>query len=267
MTAAFLTERANKRTEAVDDIELLNIKSVDTFWNFVKCKNIVICGSKFENCAIRFSGCKNVQIFGNYHNLCNLSHFIQFDPDEPSEDIIIVNNRFIGPQQPSHKIDGVRVDNGATGDCIAIRRVRGFAVVGNYISGGGELGITAVHGCANGVIANNTIHSLDAGGIWIGDENGIAQNIVVSGNVITDCAINGAGEAINQAGISIRNAVNVTVSNNAIGSNHEDLQFGIVARDVDGLTIGGNAIDTPKRFRIPRIGRVERLTSDLKATI
>ncbi len=96
----------------------------------------------------------------------------------------IVDNEAYG--QPG--VANVRdVANGASGDMIAVRGVDGFAVVGNHVKDSGEIGITAVRGSRNGVLADNLVEGTDLSGIAVGGfgaNNTPVSNIAMSRNQI-----------------------------------------------------------------------------------
>jgi hypothetical protein len=97
-------------------------------------------------------------------------------------------------------------------------QVSDFAVTGNIINGAhlADEGINVQETITNGVIANNVIRALDERGIVVqeGQTSGTVQNIVISGNVIEDCVLNGIEIAPNNDSVF----TGIIVANNSIHS-------------------------------------------------
>jgi Right handed beta helix region len=252
-------------------IRLLDHSYADRLLLFNDSDDIAILNCRFQNCVLRFAGCRRIQIFWNVFNQCYGSHFIQFAPSEHCENVVINGNTFTGAFTPFYRdsVGGQPVNNNACGDVIAIRNVHRFAVTDNIIAGGGEFGITVLHGSKDGVIANNRIDRNDATAIFIGNDDGEQiQRISVVNNTLSECGLNGAGNASNQMAIRIQNAADIAVCGNVTVRPGRSLLYGLTASQCDGLTVANNFSEVQKPFRIPKIhkGSVTRLTSDIQPT-
>lgn len=89
------------------------------------------------------------------------------ESDPGHSNLTIRDNLFRGPNEASQ----INVANGANGDVITIKNVKGFVVERNVIEGYGEFGIVVSHGSCDGLIERNHIASGDGCGIAIGAEN------------------------------------------------------------------------------------------------
>jgi hypothetical protein len=139
---------------------------------------------------------------------------------------------------------------------IALRSVSGFTMSGNVLSGGGEFGMDCVHGCENGVIANNIIRQIDGTGLLIG--YGV-KNVKVYGNNIVDSGSSfetdgSANDITHQSGIHCRNGVeNVLITSNLICRERaEEMRYGIHLRETTGTIKANLIVGVDETIHIPR---------------
>lgn len=244
---------------------------VDTFLNFRGCQNLVFNG-RFINSCIRFERCYNWRIVDAYFRDCRGGHFIQTDPDaaEPCANGSIIGCKFQGAGTAFYRdSSGDWVDNGSTGDCIAIRNCEHVDVSHNIIDGGGEYAITVLYGSSDVVVSHNVIRNNDAGCIQVGGIKGDGcYDVTVVNNLFQECGINGATSAPNQACVHVRNSSRVVVAHNESAGSRRGIVYGLVAQSVHDLTVDGNRWDTRVKFRIPRVfeDSVTNLLSDTTPT-
>lgn len=249
-----MIKRTRYNQDGLINVVLNAVDMKDTFLTFTDCSSLRISGSKFTNCVIRLERCHTVYIFENVFDQCVASHFIQTVPTgEPCTKLVVASNVFIANGQPFCKRGGKVVDNGASGDVISIRNVRGFAVHDNDIQGGGEIGITVLHGASDGVVASNMINGNDATGIQIGSiGDGKVKRVSVCNNVLLNCGLDKDGSAKNQAGFKVQNVEDVAISYNEVDQAGRSLAYGATLQQCERLSLVGNKLAVNKRLRIPK---------------
>ncbi len=159
-------------------------------------------------------------------------------------------------------VGGTPIENGACGDALSIRNCQDFHIAGNQIVGGGEIGITCLHGSVNGTIVDNTIANNDAVPIQIGgrDQRPV-RHVVIARNLISASGMNQAGGVVAWPGVWVWNASDVAVVHNRVESPGPSLRYGVVAQQCQRLTLARNIFPFEKPLRIPRVH--ERSVTDL----
>jgi len=250
--------------ENIVGIKIINCEVNDSLI-FKNCTRVFIENCEFYNLSspIQLRGCTEVNILSCKFYECS-GHNIQTSEGEVTSDLTIQDCDFKPKDLPW--VSGV--NDGASGDVIALRNTYRAILSDNKIFNSGENGITISKGCQNVIARSNSIIRADGPGIQLGSIGDPVRNIVLDSNIIVDW---GVGREVNdnQPAIRCHLANGVSISNNILarGNYFADTSYGILARDTDTLNIKNNVIlGTTIPFRIPKVlwDTVTDLTSDIE---
>jgi len=155
----------------------------------------------------------------------------------------ITNNMLEGPGLPHN--GSSPSSNTATSDMISLHGVNYFQVIGNTLTGGGEVGITVSQGSLSGVVADNLINFIDINGISIGSASGDTTRrvLVVNNHVenVSEDALTGTA-AKSLSGISMTNTHSCYLDGNYVidSQGSTTMQHGIVIDDCTNIGRGTN---------------------------
>jgi hypothetical protein len=238
------------------DIYIRNNKFTDCYGNLVRvdgnCKNLYIDGNKVDRWKERcfyfvgtaIAACENVWITNN--EIANLvsggisrqAITVQGNDAFVHTNINIWGNTIKGP--------GVSYDDAifaGTADQISVHRCKGFKILFNTTTDGGDVGITVAMQCSNGIVGFNQVLRNDSYGICIGSTTTtFTKHINVVGN---NCMDNGQARTVvrtNRTGLMFNNASQCLVSSNMLGNDDAvaKQEWAMVFVDSNNISLGVN---------------------------
>lgn len=252
------------RLENEEDVVVrgCRFENVGVAIRLVNCRRITI-----QSCAIRDvsilaidvrGGCTDIRILDNvltgFRDDVQGGHLISTEKtDTPRQHRITISGNTLRGNGTSF-VPGKKT--GAVGDMIALRSVAGFTIRGNDLAGGGEFGMTCIHGSRDGVIANNRIRDVDGTGLLIA--YGV-KNVNVVGNNIIDCGMSfetdgSKNDITHQAGIHCRGGIrNVLITSNLIVRERApEMRYGIHLRETSGTIRNNRIVGVDEAIHVPQ---------------
>lgn len=217
-------------------------------------KNLLVKNNTFDNWGLRGIWCRgespapsHINIIENWFGVPlagDIKTPIAFDKVTADiQYVMIVNNVLTGPFLAHDSTDPT--SNTATSDMISLHGVRFFQVLGNILTGGGEVGITVSQGCISGLVANNIVNFIDINGISIGSASGdTTRRVAAVNNHIENVSqdLIGGTASKNLSGISFTNTHSCYADGNYIidSQGTPTMAHGIVVEDSTNIGRGTN---------------------------